>query len=658
LLGQSCICCTCGLTLRHKIPPCCPRKCLLLFASLFMPIALPIPPFFLMIKSHPHVFVQGNVTCSLYPEILRLASYNLINFSTPGKTNYTNITTPVVNYSTSGNSSEIFSNISCADNTSCFVHNNHSGWQDLFGWRNSSQMFQFLNSQNQTLPEPNASCNGLCPAGSYCPQGTTHPILCPAGTYLSNDSITYPGSYVCDCLMCWAGYFCTVGSTFPSPCPPGFFCPLAVEVNLSNPCNTSNTCGQYPMMKICPSGTYQPFERQSFADSCQVCGKRNENISYLGYYCPNAGASEQTPCPPGHFCVTGSPISFPCGGGTYRKVSGGYGNLSCSVCPASHYCLNGTVDPTPCPGGHFCKEGSSFPTICPGGFYCDLNSSVARPCPLGTFCLVGSWTPTVCPRGTYCVGQSVIPSLCPLGTYGNDSANLIRFSISSACVNCPRGSFGSDPARLQCEVCFAGYLCFGNTSMHLFGTTRGDPQDISKDGGQVCPAGFYCPSGAFESTPCPRGTYNAVPGSENLTSCVTCPLNFFNNRTGQAACQPCGSTSYSADDRTECLCKGSNRVFQPSDSACRCAFGYAIYDGNGNPTEEGYSDGVANCDVRTLVRCSPGDVRGQDGSCVQSCDDSSCPLPPCFCKAGSGVDYCNGTCPSFQTPQAQKIQVP
>ena len=600
------------------------------------------------------LILQGNSSCP-HPENSKNQSLQMLNVtSNYSATGGWNLSTDIGRTPFGNQTSKNSSCHGISDNSSCVDPFSLSSLWNISNWYNLSKN---LSNLGAPLGLSDSTCNGLCPEGSYCPEGTAFPILCPAGTYLSNSSSTYPGSNICDCLMCPPGYFCMSGTSIPSPCPRGHYCPSSIKVDERNPCSANRSCGQYPIIEVCPPGTFQPLEKQSLAESCIVCGTWIGNVSYLGRFCPNAGSFEQTVCPAGQFCVSGSYLTFPCMGGTYRQAEGGYGNLSCYVCPASYFCPNGTIHPQPCPRGRFCKPGSAYATICPGGFFCPASTSVPYPCPPGAYCSIGSWAPSACPVGTYCVGKVTIPTLCPLGTYGNFSAYLNRSSISEACIDCPKGFFGNDPLRLSCEICYAGYLCYGNSSVHTHGTTRGDPQDISVDGGQICPAGYFCQSGSFLPSPCPRGSFNAVQGSVDSAACVQCPLNYFNNRTGQPACEPCGSTSYSTSDRIECKCKGGNRVFQQSDSACRCAFGYAIYDSTGNPTKDGFSDGIADCEVRTLPRCSPGDVRGQDGSCVQSCADAACESPPCFCRAGTGVDYCNGTCPSFQIPQAQKIQV-
>ena len=498
--------------------------------------------------------------------------------------------------------------------------------------------------------------NGLCPEGSYCPEGAKLPIHCPQGTFLAKSSSSYPGRYICDCASCGSGYTCSVGSSKPMLCPPGYFCPEQVRVG-SMECSNDSPCGNFTNVQICPPGTYQSLWGQKSFASCLKCGNNFSLNNLTGYYCPNPGSFRQNLCPAGYFCVSGDPIAYQCRPGTYRSSPGGLDNISCAMCRGGSYCPTGSVLPLSCPPGKYCGGGSEYPSDCPDGFFCPPNSTVPTNCPPGTFCSNSTEIPVVCPAGTYCPSQTKIPILCPLGTFADSNSTVNRTDIESSCQNCPRGYFGADLLRLNCEKCFRGYLCFGSSNTRVFGTTKGNPLDLAIDGGEICPVGNFCPEGSYVPSPCSRGTYNSNFGSYNISNCTLCPANNFNNLTGQSGCRPCGGTSYSSDDRTFCQCKGRNRVFHASDSACRCLPGYVIFDSSGNPTADGYLDGVLDCELRSLDRCDPGDIRGQDGVCIQSCDDSLCALPPCYCRKGSDQDYCNGTCPSFQVSQAQKIQV-
>ena len=56
----------------------------------------------------------------------------------------------------------------------------------------------------------------ICPAGSSCPNVTSLPLVCPAGTY--NPSTGQ--NNLTACLVCPAGSYCLVGSTAPKACAP------------------------------------------------------------------------------------------------------------------------------------------------------------------------------------------------------------------------------------------------------------------------------------------------------------------------------------------------------------------------------------------------------------------------------------------------------
>ena len=55
--------------------------------------------------------------------------------------------------------------------------------------------------------DPALPCAGPCPAGRYCPEGTTDPLPCPEHT-LNRD---VGARMVNDCLPCPAGYWCWEG---------------------------------------------------------------------------------------------------------------------------------------------------------------------------------------------------------------------------------------------------------------------------------------------------------------------------------------------------------------------------------------------------------------------------------------------------------------
>ena len=63
----------------------------------------------------------------------------------------------------------------------------------------------------------------ICPTGHYCPEGSSQPEPCPAGTYLN---ITGQDAEM-DCISCPLGEYCPgEGRSLPAGlCDPGFYCP-------------------------------------------------------------------------------------------------------------------------------------------------------------------------------------------------------------------------------------------------------------------------------------------------------------------------------------------------------------------------------------------------------------------------------------------------
>ena len=50
----------------------------------------------------------------------------------------------------------------------------------------------------------NASTNGLCPPGHYCPAGSRAPARCPIGTFSTSPGL----GALSECSACTAGYVC------------------------------------------------------------------------------------------------------------------------------------------------------------------------------------------------------------------------------------------------------------------------------------------------------------------------------------------------------------------------------------------------------------------------------------------------------------------
>ena len=81
----------------------------------------------------------------------------------------------------------------------------------------------FCTSGAKTNAPTDGSTGNICPAGKYCPLGTSVPQLCPPGTY-SNQTGNKAVGY---CTQCEQGQYCGGwGLEKPSgPCDTGYYCP-------------------------------------------------------------------------------------------------------------------------------------------------------------------------------------------------------------------------------------------------------------------------------------------------------------------------------------------------------------------------------------------------------------------------------------------------
>ena len=154
-------------------------------------------------------------------------------------------------------------------------------------------------------------CNNVCPAGTYCPEGSNAPTKCPAGRYGDG-----PGLQDSSCSgVCRAGYYCPakVLNTRPDPYPCGgndLYCPMASGFPLRV------DTGFYSI----PEGPDNHRYRQN-----------------------------QTSCEPGYYCKSGVRHKCPAGRyGTSERLA----HSNCTAeCPVGHYCPEGSPDPTKCPAG-------------------------------------------------------------------------------------------------------------------------------------------------------------------------------------------------------------------------------------------------------------------------------------------------------------------
>eukprot|EP01022_Parablepharisma_sp_SALTPOND_P016781 TRINITY_DN2541_c0_g1_i1.p1 TRINITY_DN2541_c0_g1~~TRINITY_DN2541_c0_g1_i1.p1 ORF type:complete len:3538 (+),score=416.51 TRINITY_DN2541_c0_g1_i1:4982-15595(+) len=464
---------------------------------------------------------------------------------------------------------------------------------------------------------------GLCGEGTYCPRGAAQPTTCPSGTFnvfkgcrSSAECLSCPFGFICDDndgtnQLCPAGYYCPGGTSTATrqqpeagyhtiagqgdqiPCLVGTYSTSAGQSTCTTCqageyCSTkaatsANTCpvGKYcpadtVTPKLCPHGTFRAGTGATSLADCTLCTQGNycegigkiaiTDVCEAGFYC-NEGAFHSKPayasdvpgarfgpCPPGQYCPEGTVIPTKCGVGKYSpsycntQASDCYSCLPGEYCPnevmampagnctVGYYCPLGCTTPTAndCPKGHYCPAGSAFSYKCPAGTYQDqMNQGSCLECPQGKYCVFESQTDGVdCPEGYYCPAGTgdykIYP--CPPGTYNNQ---LGRYDISQ-CTPCDPGHYCTLYAQTapagQCE---AGYYCIeGSTS----------PTPIDETQGGKCTAGEICTAGSSSPNICPA---TKICNAEIMDSVTTICKDGFKCGTGLNYSVPAGISATS-----------------------------------------------------------------------------------------------------------------
>ena len=247
------------------------------------------------------------------------------------------------------------------------------------GTNDSVRFEQFLSHQ----------CVSECPAGSWCPQGSSSPEPCAVGTFGPYSRLTSSS----ECRQCALGSFCPSGSAYEPPCPVGKYC-----------ANSSIT-------EPCPPGRYG-----------NETGLTTLNCS--------------GPCAKGFLCTENSVNAYQqsCPAGTYNDAEG---KSECRLCVAGYYSiqnLNGTKSCLPCDvGKHAPFNGSTQCLYCPPGKYTDeIAQADCRSCPAGQF--------TRLTNGVQECAE------CPAATFSFQEA-------ASGCQACPVNTYSLIPGTVNCSSC-------------------------------------------------------------------------------------------------------------------------------------------------------------------------------------------------------------
>jgi hypothetical protein len=324
---------------------------------------------------------------------------------------------------------------------------------------------------------PRGTLGDICPAGHYCPEGSSTYAECPIGTYRSAQG----GESLSDCDACPDGFYCeTAALTDPSltTCTAGFYCPEGQEVGapVAYQCPTGSYCPAGAKIALkWEIGTYQSQLGQTTWDPCPQ-----------GNYCDGTDSSTYIACVVGYICPAGTKYSTetPCPEGTYNNLGGRWLNSECLSCPAGYFCDQ--------------KGQSTFSKKLLEGYYSTATGEI-DPTPADVTDVKGR-----CETGNYCPEGSSSLTPCPVGTY-NDA----RVGTSSDdCLNCPPGEFCNTAGETYAQLvalastshgtCTQGYVCYP-------GSTTATPNDNIM--GIICPIGHYCPAGTFKEIVCATGSF-------------------------------------------------------------------------------------------------------------------------------------------------------
>ncbi|XP_061176826.1 uncharacterized protein LOC133185543 isoform X2 [Saccostrea echinata] len=324
----------------------------------------------------------------------------------------------------------------------------------------------FFCSGGSTTPTPVEGVMGdMCPAGTYCPRGSPEPIPCPSGYF---NPYTTRG----ECEVCLGNLTCPVGSLYPSECNPereniSILCSVNYE-NTTNPCINSDGSQKAGICTDCPKGN---LCKDGFNITCPA-----------GYFCPNG--SSVFICPEGFYCPEGQVWPLPCDIGTFNPYYGNSTGKACLKCSPGMFCSgkNLSVPTGPCSSGFYCNRGAVSPT--------PLNGRGGDICPAGHYCLEGTGIFTPCPSMTYNPSrgqpnnQSCLP--CPDAYTCNGKGLSLPNECSPNNTNTTDALLNKNCTKLAGDYCKNDTMCLNNGQCITYNKTRGFCDCLPNFDGNFC----------------------------------------------------------------------------------------------------------------------------------------------------------------------------
>ena len=253
----------------------------------------------------------------------------------------------------------------------------------------------------------------ICPAGYFCPRGANATTLCGPGTYGDTTGLsTGSCSGQCSAGRYGVGTSVRTAATCDGECPAGYFCPAGTSDPTQNLC----ACGYWGQLGARNSTCSGPCNAGAFGSTTSVrIAPTCTGLCAGGYFCPPVSCTANAQlCPIGTFCVPGSATSTPCPVGQWSNVTARgpqLGEIACFECtPGRYNPARGSTSVSaclPCAAGNFSMYGSPACTRCARGTYCLSGEQSAVPidCPAGrygdTIGLTSKDCTAPCPAGFY-----------------------------------------------------------------------------------------------------------------------------------------------------------------------------------------------------------------------------------------------------------------
>jgi hypothetical protein len=384
-----------------------------------------------------------------------------------------------------------------------------------------------------------------CPAGAYCPMGSTTPTYCPAGYYSANPSQQSIGT----CIVCPAGTYCiNAGSTAPVACPAYYYCPEGTSDYITYPCpggTFSETTGRWLSSQCtnctegyfcpgdnspqpCPAGRWNQYQGIDSMHDCDRCSP--------GYACPSTGMTETTsvPCGAGYYCPAGTSAAtqYGCPAGRYSDSTTLTSKESCTLTEAGYTTVaaSSSSNRVPCLAGHYCPIGTAggADVDCPAGKYLSATQSTqladCTQCPERYYCIGGGATTTGdCPAGHYCPAGTTTATQypCPAGFY----SSVTGLAGALECTDAKEGWYAIEGSTTATKCPAGRYTSVNNTE--YYEAVSGAAIVCNE-----CTAGSYCPEGCTAPIACGVGYYSNV----SVEVCSICPLgNYCGSNTSTLA---------------------------------------------------------------------------------------------------------------------------